>query len=201
MDDIALVAVTKTIPVHYMREAFDAGVRDFGENYYQEVRDKIPKFGTDVHWHFIGHLQTNKAKYVAGHFALVHSIDSRELAIELGRRALTAGNRQPVLVEVKLDESATKFGVSPDAALDFAGEVAGISGIELRGLMGMASFTASQSVIRVQLAQLKGLFDRLPAEYRHTLSMGMSGDFETAIEEGSNMVRIGTAIFGARNLK
>jgi pyridoxal phosphate enzyme (YggS family) len=200
-EDICLVAVTKTIPVESMREALDVDIRDFGENYYQEVRDKIPQIESDVRWHFIGHLQTNKAKYIPGRFALVHSVDSRELAIELGKRASAAGIRQPVLVEVKLDASATKFGVSPAAALDFAGETAEFPGIELRGFMAMASFTASEKVVRVQFAQLRECFDRLPAEYRHTLSMGMSGDYEVAIEEGSNMVRIGTGIFGARNTK
>jgi pyridoxal phosphate enzyme (YggS family) len=195
---ITLVAVSKTVPPERVREAVAAGIRDLGENYYQEARDKLPLFGPEVRWHFIGHLQTNKAKYIAGRFALVHSIDSDELARELGKRALAAGGEQPVLVEVKLDPEAAKFGVEPDAAPDLVSRVAEIPGLRLQGLMGMAPFVDDPDRTRPYFAQLRGLFELLPIEHRQILSMGMTSDFEIAIEEGATMVRIGTAIFGQR---
>src|SRR5579872_2247892 len=121
--EITLVAVTKTVEPARIREAAAAGVTDFGENYYQEARDKLAEVGPEVRWHFIGHLQTNKARHVVGRFALIHSVDSPELAAELGRRARIADVTQAVLLEVKLDASATKFGVEPEPALDLANRV------------------------------------------------------------------------------
>ena len=197
-EEITLVAVTKTVPVERIREAAAAGQVDFGENYYQEAREKLPLFGPEVRWHFIGHLQSNKAGYVAGRFALIQSVDSVGLARKLGAAAQAAGTVQPILIEVKLDEEATKFGIDPERALELAAEAAELPGLALQGLMGMASFTADKSVVRAQFAKLRSLFDRLPAAQKLVLSMGMTGDFEPAIEEGSTMVRIGTAIFGAR---
>ncbi len=197
-EQVRLVAVTKTIPPEPIWEALAAGQLDFGENYYQEAREKLPLFGPEVRWHFIGHLQSNKVKYVAGRFALIQSVDSMELARKLGAAAQAAGTAQPILVEVKVDGEATKFGVDPELALELAAEASVTPGLRVEGLMGMASFTADQSVVRGQFAKLRSLFDRLPAAQKLVLSMGMTGDFEQAIEEGSTMVRIGTAIFGAR---
>jgi len=196
--EITLVAVSKTVEPARIREAVEAGILDLGENYYQEVREKMPLFGPDVRWHFIGHLQTNKARYVAGRFALVHSVDSEALARELGKRALAANTEQPVLIEVKLDPAATKFGVEPDAVPELAAYVAQTPGLQLCGLMGMAPFVDDPEETRPCFAPLRGLFEQLPAEYRQTLSMGMTADFEVAIEEGATLVRIGTAIFGKR---
>jgi PLP dependent protein len=195
---ITLVAVTKTIDSIRIREAIAEGVRDLGESYYQEARDKLAQFGPDIRWHFIGHLQTNKAKYVAGRFAMIHSVDSEELAAELGRRAQQAAEPQPVLVEVKLDPSATKFGVEPQQALNLAEQVASTAGLRLRGLMGMAPFGDDAEQARPHFTRLRHLFEELPSENRQALSMGMTGDFEVAIEEGATMVRIGTGIFGPR---
>jgi PLP dependent protein len=195
---ITLVAVTKTVNVERIGEAVQAGVTDLGENYYQEARDKLPLFGPEVRWHFIGHLQTNKAKYVAGRFPLVQSVDSEALAQELGRRAVQAGGVQDVLIEVKLDPVTTKFGVEPERALDLAARVAEIPGVGLKGLMGMAPFSENPDSARPFFRTLHGLFAGLPATQRQVLSMGMTGDFETAIEEGATLVRIGTAIFGSR---
>lgn len=195
---ITLVAVSKMVEPARIREAVEAGIRDLGENYYQEAREKMTLLGPDIRWHFIGHLQTNKAKHVVGRFALVHSVDSEVLARELGRRAQAAGIVQPVLIEVKLDPATTKFGVEPDAAWSLVERVAQTSGLQLCGLMGMAPWGEKAEAARPHFARLRGLFERLPAECRQTLSMGMTADFEVAIEEGATLVRIGTAIFGRR---
>lgn len=197
-DAVTLVAVTKTVDPARMAEARQAGITDFGENYFQEARDKLPQFGADIRWHFIGHLQTNKARYVAGRFTLVQSVDSMALAQELGKRATAAGTVQSVLLEVKLDAAATKFGVAPEQTEDLAGIVAETPGLALQGLMGMAPFADDPETARPHFARLRTLFERLPAAHRQVLSMGMTGDFETAIEEGATMVRIGSAIFGRR---
>ncbi|MGC8667117.1 MAG: YggS family pyridoxal phosphate-dependent enzyme [Chthonomonadales bacterium] len=196
--DITLVAVSKTVDTERIREAWEAGITDFGENYYQEVRTKMQELPRQIRWHFIGHLQTNKAKYIAGRFALVQSVDREELAEELGRRANAAGCTQPVLVEVKLDPAATKHGVPPDQTIDFCNRVRAIPGLQLTGLMGMAPLLQHPEQARPYFAELRRIFERLPEENRRVLSMGMSADFDVAIQEGSTMVRVGTAIFGAR---
>lgn len=197
--DITLVAVSKTMPVESIKMAIHAGIVDFGENYYQETREKMPLLGKEIRWHFIGHLQTNKAKYIAGHFTLVHSVDSDDLAYALGKRAVQAGLIQPVLLEVKIDSAETKFGASPDETIDLAGRIASTPGLELKGLMGMAPYGDDPEQTRPHFAHLRKLFLKLPIEHRQILSMGMSGDFETAIEEGATLVRVGTAIFGHRS--
>jgi pyridoxal phosphate enzyme (YggS family) len=198
-DDITLVAVTKTVDPARIQAAADTGIRDFGENYYQEARDKLPLFGSEIRWHFIGHLQSNKAKYIAGRFDLIHSVDSLNLAAEIGKRASNRGLIQEVLIEVKLAESDAKHGVEPERTLDLAGDIAQTAGVRLRGLMGMAAFGGGSEDSRPYFARLRGLFDQLPPVNRVVLSMGMTGDFEVAIEEGATLVRIGTAIFGVRN--
>jgi PLP dependent protein len=197
-DEITLVAVTKTVERARIQEALNAGVTDLGENYFQEARDKLPLFSSNVRWHFIGHLQTNKAKYVAGRFVLVQSVDSEELGRELGRRAEQGGIVQDVLIEVKLDPATTKFGVEHEQTIEMAQRVGQTPGLRLRGLMGMAPFSNDPEAARPSFQRLRALFRELPVEQREILSMGMTGDFETAIEEGSTLVRIGTAIFGTR---
>lgn len=196
--DITLVAVTKTVDVALMREAVEAGATDFGESYFQEVRDKLDQFPLSIRWHFIGHLQSNKARYVSGRFALLHSVDSVALAREIGRRALAQGQVQPILLEVKLDPSETKFGIPLASCLDVAAEVAGIGGVDLRGFMGMAPYGTEPELSRPYFRSLRDRFNQLPPANRAALSMGMTGDFEVAIEEGATHVRIGTAIFGPR---
>src|SRR5579862_5253928 len=196
--DVTLVAVTKTVPVKRMREAVEAGAIDLGESYYQELREKLPLFGPDERWHFIGHLQSNKARYIAGKVALVHSVDSVALAREIGKRAVEYGAHQDILLEVKLDPAPTKTGIAPEAVLSIAEQVSAIPGLRLRGLMGMAPFAGDPEHARPYFARLQRLFDELPVEWRNELSMGMTGDFEVAIEEGATVVRIGTAIFGSR---
>jgi PLP dependent protein len=196
--DITLVAVSKTRPAEHVLQVVEAGQRDFGENYVQEARDKMGSLPVELRWHFIGHLQTNKAKYVVGRYALVHGVDRLELATELGKRALTAGVVQPVLIEVRLDPADTKGGADPEKALALAEVIGSIPGLGLRGLMGMPPFFADPNDARPFFARLRDLFDTLPPVNQQVLSMGMSGDFEVAIEEGATMVRVGTAIFGRR---
>jgi len=195
---IALVAVTKTVDVQAIREAVQAGVTDIGENYVQDAVRKFQAIGRAVRWHMIGHLQTNKVRYVVPIFDLIQSVDSVHLATEIGKRSLALGKLTEVLVEVNISGEASKFGVQPGDALASCEAVAGIDGIALSGLMGMAPFVDDTSVIRKSFSMLRGLWERLPAEHGKWLSMGMTADFEIAIEEGSNMVRIGTAIFGPR---
>jgi PLP dependent protein len=198
-EDITLVVVTKTIDVARIREAIAAGATDIGENYVQEVAAKWHEIEDAVRWHFIGHLQSNKAKDAVQMFSVIQSVDSVSLAQEIGRRASGLGKTADILIEVKLSEEATKFGVPIEDAVHLAGEVAEIPGIRLQGLMGMAPFLANPDEARPYFNRLHELWEKLPKEQRRWLSMGMSHDFETAIEEGSNMVRIGTAVFGARS--
>jgi hypothetical protein len=197
--DITLVAITKTVEPIRIQEAVHAGVLDLGENYYQEARDKIPLLGPEIRWHFTGHLQSNKAKYVAGAFALIHSLDSLSLAQEIGRRAAARNKVQSVLIEVKLDPSDTKRGIAPEETYALVEQAGGISGIRVCGLMGMAPYAVEPEESRPFFARLRRLYEQLPIENRQILSMGMSGDFEVAVEEGATHVRIGTAIFGLRS--
>lgn len=197
-EDITLVTVTKTRGVEQVREAIACGATDLGENYVQEAQDKFAAIGDPVRWHMIGHLQRNKARHAVEFFSLIQSVDSVELAAEIGRRAQGIGKRLDVLVEVKISGEATKFGVDPHATLDLVSNIAQVSGIRVCGLMGMAPFAEDPQNTRPFFGNLKKLWDKLPVEQRLYLSMGMTSDFEVAIEEGSNMVRIGTAIFGPR---
>ena len=197
-EDVTLVAVTKTVGIDRIRDAMAAGAAEIGENYVQEAQGKWLELRDAVRWHFIGHLQRNKAKAAVEFFDTIQSVDSLALAQEIGRRAQAANRRIDVLVEVNIAGEATKYGASPEEALGLAGEIAGLEGIRLRGLMGMAPFVENPESVRPCFRLLRSLFEKLPAENRGWLSMGMTQDFEVAIEEGSNMVRIGTAIFGPR---
>ncbi|MDI6827194.1 MAG: YggS family pyridoxal phosphate-dependent enzyme [Armatimonadota bacterium] len=197
-EDIKLIAVTKTVGVERIEEALAAGVTDIGENYVQDALAKFESIGLQARWHMIGHLQTNKVRYAVGIFDLIQTVDSVKLAKEIGKRSLAIGKNSDVLIEVNISGEESKFGVAPEEALDLAGEVLGIEGVRLQGLMGIAPFVDNQAIIRKSFAKLKKLWDELPASNRIWLSMGMTSDFEIAIEEGSNMVRIGTAIFGPR---
>jgi pyridoxal phosphate enzyme (YggS family) len=195
--EIVLVAVSKTRSVDEVRAAIAAGVRDLGENYVQEAREKIANC-TGATWHMIGHLQSNKAKTAVELFDVVQSVDSAKIAVELDKRAAGAGKRLDVLIEVGISEEESKSGIEPGRALALAEEIGQLGSLRLRGLMGMPPWLTDAEALRPYFARLRELFERLPADNREFLSMGMSGDFATAIEEGSNMVRIGTAIFGAR---
>jgi len=197
-EQITLVAVTKTVGVPEIREALEAGVTDIGENYVQEAIDKRLEIGSGPRWHMIGHLQRNKAKHAVEVFDLVQSVDSVEVARELGKRSLAAGKTMDVLVEVNVSGEESKFGVEPPEALSLASRIAEVEGVRVQGLMGMAPFLDNAEETRPYFAALKAIWDRLPGDQRSFLSMGMTQDFEVAIEEGANMVRVGTAIFGPR---
>jgi pyridoxal phosphate enzyme (YggS family) len=199
---ITLVAATKTVAPARIAQAYAAGVRDCGENYIQEALTKIgqpPLDQPDLRWHFIGHLQRNKVKEAVERFALIQSVDSVGLAQEIGRRAQQAGQSRDILLEVKLDAAAgAKQGFAPESVLEAAEQVNQIAGVRLRGLMGMAPFSPDPEQARPHFRRLRGLFAQLPEAEQQTLSMGMSGDFEVAVEEGATLVRIGAAIFGKR---
>ncbi|HZT44173.1 MAG TPA: YggS family pyridoxal phosphate-dependent enzyme [Chthonomonadaceae bacterium] len=201
-ETITLVAVTKTVEPARIAEAYAAGIRDFGENYMQEALRKIgtpPLDGPDVRWHFIGHLQRNKVKEAVGRFALVESVDSVALAQEIGRRAEQAGRVVEILLEVNLASAATRYGFAPEAVAAAAAECALLAGVRMRGLMGMAPYAPDPEAARPYFRQLHALFLQLPPATQQILSMGMSGDFEVAIEEGATQIRIGSALFGPRS--
>ncbi len=200
-DTVTLLGVTKTVSAERIAAAYHAGLRDFGENYAQEFRDKsnapilqLP----ELRWHFIGHLQSNKVKEIVGKAAVIQSVDSVRLAREIGKRAVTLGTVAPVLLEVKLDGDAPKSGFAPEATADAAAEMSTIEGIAVRGLMGLAPYTTEPEQARPAFRTLYTVYSRLPETQRQILSMGMTGDYEVAIEEGSTLVRIGTGLFGPR---
>jgi len=193
-DEIMLVAVTKKQTAATVAEALAAGAGDVGENYVQEAAEKRADVAGG-RWHLMGHLQSNKAKLAVSLFDLIQSVDSVKLAQALGRHAQAANTTQAVLLQVHLGDEATKTGLPPDQARDAAAEIAAIEGVDLRGLMGIAPHGVDP---RPHFRDLRRLFEALPEANRRILSMGMSGDFEAAIEEGATMVRVGTAIFGAR---
>ena len=203
-EEICLIAVSKNVGVEDILAATAAGIRDFGENYVQDALPKLGKTGPDVRWHFIGHLPTNKARQVVGAFALIHSVDSERLAIELNKRAASVGEPnsagvvQDILIEVRLDPNGSKTGVDPQQLDSLCACIEGLPFLRLRGLMGMAPIVPDPEMARPYFARLRGLLDRLPASSRQFLSMGMTADFDAAILEGATHVRIGTAIFGPR---
>jgi PLP dependent protein len=203
-DRITLLAVTKTFPPGTLRAAYDLGLRDFGENRVQEALEKMPGLPPDIRWHLIGQLQSNKINKVLGRFRLIHSIDSPRLAQALSER--TAGSPQEVLLEVNTSGEASKSGMGPSEALGAAEAIARLPNLRLRGLMTVGPLTEDTGKTRDAFRRLKGLFEEgRKREWAgggfDTLSMGMSGDFETAIEEGSTLVRIGSALFGPRDKK
>jgi len=194
LSDITLVAVTKKQPAAAIIEALAAGIADIGENYVQEAADKRDQIALG-RWHLLGHLQSNKARVAVTLFDLIQSVDSVKLALAIGTQALRTGKTQAILLQVHLGDEETKFGVLPATVASAAAEIAVLPGIALRGLMGIAPFGEDS---RPYFRQMRVLFEALPADNRQILSLGMTGDFETAIEEGATMVRIGTAIFGPR---
>lgn len=199
--EITLLAVTKTFPVETIQEAYDLGLRDFGENRVQEVIPKIAKLNADTRWHLIGQLQTNKINKVIGKFALIHSIDSLSLAEAFSSRL--GGGSQNVLLEVHTSGEESKAGVAPELTLETAEKISKLPGLKLRGLMTVGPLTDNLSKRRDSFKKLKGIFEAIKVTAVggagfSILSMGMSGDFEMAIEEGSTLVRVGTALFGPR---
>lgn len=210
--EITLVAVTKTVPAHRVREAWELGLTDFGENRVQEAVAKIPLIVPEgasaldrpsPRWHMIGHLQRNKVKHVIPLFDIIHSVDSVRLAQEIERRAERAGKVMPVLLEVNVAGEATKYGFAPEEVAAAVEEIAPLPHLEIHGLMTVAPIAEDPEEVRPHFRRLRELRDelarRFPSLDWHHLSMGMTDDFEVAIEEGATMVRIGRAIFGERD--
>lgn len=202
---IRLVAVSKTMSAKRVKEAIDAGVEILGENYIQEAREKIDSLSSyPVSWHFIGHLQTNKAKYAVRLFDLIHSVDSFKLAVELNKQAKKIGKVQDILIQVNVGQEVSKSGASPKEAFDLVKNIGRLENLCLRGLMTMPPFFNAPQKVRPYFSSLCDLRDRIKAVMPtsvpvNELSMGMTNDFEVAIEEGATLLRIGTAIFGERN--
>lgn len=205
-ENVTLVAVSKFQPAEKVKEAFDAGQIDFGENKVQEMVNKAAMVKSPVRWHMIGHLQRNKVKYIAPFVHLIHGVDSAELLDEIEKQAIKNDRIIPVLLQMHLSGEESKFGLSEQELLAILvkNTASTYPHIEIRGLMGMAALTHDNRIIRSQFRSLKVLFDRVKSDYFPLqtsfteLSMGMSSDYAIAIEEGSTMIRIGTAIFGER---
>ncbi len=201
---VKLVAVSKTVSASGVREAIDAGVTLFGENYIQEALEKTATLASyPVSWHYIGHLQSNKAKYAVRLFDLIHSVDSFKLARELDKQARKHNKVQPVLIQVNVAQEASKSGTSAEEAPELVRKISQFSNLSIRGLMTMPPFFNAPDKVRPYFRSLHQLRDRIDAMQlanvsMSELSMGMTGDFEAAIEEGATLVRIGTAIFGER---
>ena len=201
--EVTLVAVSKTKPVSMIREAYDLGVRDFGENKVQELMDKIDQLPSDIRWHLIGHLQRNKVKYVVGRVYMIHSVDSLRLAEEIEKEAAKKDVTVNILIEINAAGEESKFGVKPEDAAELVSQIRHLSHIKIKGFMTVAPACDDPEIIRPYFREMKKLSIDIEKSNvdnisKYVLSMGMSGDFETAIEEGSDIVRIGTSIFGER---
>ena len=200
--NITLVAVSKTKPVELLNEAYDQGQRIFGENKVQEMVDKFEKMPKDIKWHMIGHLQTNKVKYIASFVSLIHGVDSLKLLREINKQATNHNRIIDCLIQIKIATEDTKFGMSLiDLQLLLkSDEFKNLDNIRIKGLMGMASFTTDNLQIESEFKYLKSIFDQIKKKYSdiEILSMGMSNDYKLATKYGSNMIRIGSHIFGSR---
>ncbi|HLP93809.1 MAG TPA: YggS family pyridoxal phosphate-dependent enzyme [Saprospiraceae bacterium] len=201
-----LVAVSKTHPVEKILQVYQQGQRIFAENRPQEMLEKHPALPADIQWHMIGHLQTNKVKYIAPFVAMIHSVDSLKLLQEIDRQAQKNQRVIDCLLQFHIAQEETKFGLDESEAIQLLSspEFAALQHVRICGVMGMATFSDDQQLVRQEFRQLKGIFDRLKARFfTHNdhfkeISMGMSGDWEMALEEGSTLVRIGSLIFGSR---
>ena len=201
---VTLVAVSKTKPVSDLMEAYKSGQRIFGENKIQEMTDKWEQMPKDIEWHMIGHVQTNKVKYMAEYVSLIHGVDSLKLLQEINKQALKHNRKIDCLLQIYIADEETKFGLDEKELLELVNskEFRELQNIQIVGLMGMATFTENQNQIKAEFQHLKTIFDTINNQENlklETLSMGMSGDYELAIECGSTMVRIGSSIFGNRN--
>lgn len=202
---VELIAVSKTKPIALLQEAYNAGQRNFGENKIQEMTEKREQLPKDICWHMIGHVQTNKVKYMAPYVGLIHGVDTLKLLLEINKQGLKNNRRIDCLLQVFIAEEETKFGLNEDEIFDILNhaDFNQWQNIRIVGLMGMASFTENHAQIQKEFSYLKTLFEQVKSKYPEldyfkTLSMGMSGDYAIAIENGSNMVRIGSKIFGSR---
>ena len=203
-DEITLIAVSKTKPVSLLNDAYEAGIRDFGENKVQEMCDKFECMEKDIRWHMIGHLQTNKVKYLIGKTTLIHSVDSYKLACEIEKHAAKHDVIMDVLIEVNIAEEETKFGLSEEAVIELVKEVSKLPHVRVKGLMTVAPYVVNSEENRPFFRKIKQLSvdinnQNIDNVSMDILSMGMTGDYQVAIEEGATMVRVGTGIFGERD--
>jgi len=202
-----LVAVSKTKPVAQIMELYNTGHRDFGENRVPELTEKYGQLPQDIRWHFIGHLQRNKAKYIAPFVHLIHSVDSPRLLREINKPAARSERSIPCLLQFKIAREETKYGFDLPTARELLGseDFKSMQNVEIRGVMGMATFTEDQDQVRSEFQHLKAIYDQLQKEFFadqpafREISMGMSNDYKIALEEGSTMLRIGTLLFGPRD--
>ena len=202
LSGVHLIAVSKTKPAEMLKEAYDAGCRLFGENRVQELTEKMPVLPDDIKWHMIGHLQTNKIKYIIGKVALIHSVDTLHLAEAIDKEAAKAGCTQDVLIEINVDGESSKFGTADmDVNKQLIKDVSGLKNLKLKGLMTVAPYTDDPEENRVYFKALKNLADDMREYFDGVpvLSMGMTGDYMVAVEEGATYVRVGTGLFGERN--
>ena len=202
--EVTLIAVSKTKPVEMLEEIYDAGARDFGENKVQEMCDKIEVLPKDIKWHMIGHLQTNKVKYIVDKVALIHSVDSLHLANEIQKQAVKKEVVVPILIEVNIAEEESKFGIHKEETIQLVKEIAKLDHLQIKGLMTIAPYVEDPEENRLYFREIKQLSvdidnQNIDNVSMNILSMGMTGDYMVAIEEGSTMVRVGTGIFGERN--
>ena len=203
-EEVTLIAVSKTKPIEDIMEAYDAGIRDFGENKVQELCDKYEKLPKDIRWHMIGHLQKNKVKYITDKVELIHSVDSFELAGEIDKRSGQKGVVSDVLIEVNIANEETKFGIRPESALQLVNQIMELSYVNVRGLMCIAPYVVVsdqnreffKKMLKLDVDIISNLSNNIRMD---VMSMGMTCDYETAIEEGATMVRVGTGIFGERD--
>lgn len=200
---VTLVAVSKTKPISRIQELYDKGQRDFGENRVQELVDKCQALPDDIGWHMIGTLQKNKVKYIAPFVSMIHSVDSLDLAKTVNKYALKSDRQIDVLLQVKIAKETSKFGFDWEELRASIGPLSELQSIRIRGLMGMGTFTSDEQTTRSEFQYLKRCFEEFKNQHSHknsfdTLSMGMSGDYKLAVEEGSTMVRIGSLLFGGR---
>lgn len=203
-DEVTLIAVSKTKPLSDLKEAYDAGARDFGENYVQELTEKIPGMPGDVRWHMIGHLQRNKVKYIIGKVFLIHSVDSLRLAEEISKESVKAGIVTDILIEVNIASEESKTGADFSTAIELVENASKLPGISIKGLMCMPPMTENAEENRKYFKALKQLSVDIEAKKIHNvsmgvLSMGMTGDYTVAAQEGATYLRVGTGIFGSRN--
>lgn len=200
-----LIAVSKTKPVEDILELYNLGQRDFGENYVQELVGKYEQLPKDIHWHYIGHLQSNKVKYIAPFVHLIHGVDSLSLLKEINKQALKNNRIIDCLLQIHIAKEETKFGLdSHELDSVLTSDLAALKNIRITGLMGMASFSTNMDLVRAEFNYLKSLFDKYAQQQTtnhqlQILSMGMSADYKIAMEEGSTMVRVGSLLFGERN--
>ena len=203
-DEVTLIAVSKTKPVEMLSTIYNQGIRDFGENKVQEMCDKMEQLPSDIRWHMIGHLQTNKVKYIVGHTTLIHSVDSLHLAKEIEKQAEKKDVTVDILVEVNIAEEESKFGIHKEETYELVRQIAALPHVHICGLMTIAPYVENPEENRMYFRGIRQLSVDIAEQNidnvdMDVLSMGMTGDYMVAIEEGATMVRVGTGIFGERN--